>query len=40
MNDAKEGDSATVAGRLFQTGIVLGKRLLKQSVDVEYCRYL
>ena len=36
MNDAKEETSATVAGSLFQTGIVLGKRtFLKQSVDVE-----
>ena len=32
---------AAAAGNLFQSGIVLGKNLyLKQSEDVEYCRYL
>ena len=41
LNDANGGASAAVAGNLFQSGIVLGKKLyLKQSEDVEYCRYL
>ena len=36
LNDAKEGASAAAAGNLFQSGIVLGKKLyLKQSEDVE-----
>ena len=32
---------AAAGGSLFQSGIVLGKKLyLKQSLDVEYCLYL
>ena len=41
LKDTKEGASAAAGGSLFQSGIVLGKKLyLKQSVDVEYCLYL
>ena len=41
MKDTKEGASAAVGGSLFQSGIVLGKKLyLKQYLDVEYCLYL
>ena len=40
LKDAKEGASAMDAGRVFQLGIVRGKKLyLKVSVDVEYWRY-
>jgi hypothetical protein len=36
LKDTKEGASATVAGSLFHTGMVLGKKLnLKTSDDVE-----